>query len=360
MSYQERMNLITRNTSEIVKVSDLRSLLQEKRNIKGYIGVEPSGLFHIGWMIWASKLKELMEADVEMTFLQATWHAWINDKLGGDLENIRKCGDYIIHCLRSLGIDTSKLKIIRADEVVEDSNYWATVLKVAKHSSLLRVKRAMTILGRRTTEGATDFSKLIYPCMQVADIFHFDLDICLGGTDQRKAHMLARDVADKLGKRRPVAIHTPLLASLTGAGRMDLSKSEAELIDIKMSKSKPEAAIFIHDTEEQIEKKVRIAFCPPNIIEGNPIIDVNRYLYFSNPDFVLTIDRPEKYGGNVTIGSIDQLIRLYSEGKVHPLDLKNGTAKVLNERLKPVRSYFAENGEAKKLYEELATKMITR
>jgi tyrosyl-tRNA synthetase len=360
MGFQERLDLITRNASEIVTVSDLRKLLQEERSIKGYIGVEPSGLFHIGWMIWVSKLKELIEADIEMTFLQATWHAWINDKLGGDLESIRKCGDYIIHCLKALGIDISKLKIIRADEVVDDSNYWATVLKVAKHSSLLRVKRAMTILGRRTTEGATDFSKLIYPCMQVADIFHFDLDICLGGTDQRKAHMLAREVADKLDKRRPVAIHTPLLASLTGAGRMDLSKSEAGLIDIKMSKSKPETAIFIHDTEEEIEKKIRIAFCPPNIVEDNPVIDIDRYLFFSNPSFVLTVERPAKYGGNLAIESIDQLTELYSNGKLHPLDLKNGTAKVLNERLKPVRSYFAENGEAKELYEALAKKMITR
>ena len=360
MDIQQRLDLITRNTSEIVTVNDLKKLLKNKSSIKGYIGVEPSGLFHVGWMIWASKLKELMDAGVEMTFLQATWHAWINDKLGGDLEGIRRCGEYIIHCLKALGIDITKLNVVRADEVVEDSDYWATVLKVAKNSSLLRVKRAMTILGRKTSEGATDFSKLIYPCMQVADIFYFDLDLCLGGTDQRKAHMLARDVADRLGKPRPVAIHTPLLTSLTGAGRMELAKSEAELIEIKMSKSKPETALFIHDSEEEIVKKIGAAYCPPKIVEGNPMIDISRYLLFSDPTFSLTIERPEKYGGTITIESIDRLIQLYSDGKLHPLDLKNSTAKVLNQRLNPVRKYFAENREAKMLYNALNKKTITR
>ena len=34
--------------------------------------------------------------------------------------------------------------------------------------------------------------------MQVTDIFHMDVDICQLGMDQRRANMLARDVAEKL------------------------------------------------------------------------------------------------------------------------------------------------------------------
>ncbi|HJX23719.1 MAG TPA: tyrosine--tRNA ligase [Candidatus Bathyarchaeia archaeon] len=360
MDFSEKLSLITKNATEVVTLIDLKKLLQEKKPLRGYIGVEPSGFFHVGWMIWASKLKELIEADIEMVFLQATWHAWINDKLGGDMKAIQKCGDYIIHCIRALGINVNRFKVITADDLVEDPDYWALVLKVAKSSSLLRMKRTMTILGRKGKEGTMDFSKLVYPCMQVADIFYLNLDICLGGTDQRKAHMLARDAAEKLGKKRVIAIHTPLMSSLTGAGRMDISKSETELMEIKMSKSKPETAIFIHDSEEVIEKKISAAYCPPRIVEGNPVIDLNRYLFFTDSSFSLPIDRPRKYGGDISIESIERLTSFYSEGKLHPLDLKNSTIKVLNERLKPVRRYFAENEEARNLYDFLNKRSITR
>ena len=127
-----------------------------------------------------------------------------------------------------------------------------------------------------------------------------------------------------------------------------------------MSKSRPETAIFIHDSEEEIERKVSAAYCPPRIVEGNPVIDLNRYLFFTDSNFSLPIKRTRKYGGDISIKSIERLTSFYSEGKLHPLDLKNSTIEVLNERLKPVRRYFAENEEARNLYDFLSKRSVTR
>jgi tyrosyl-tRNA synthetase len=80
----------------------------------------------------------------------------------------------------------------------------------------------MTIMGRKENEGDLDSSKFIYPSMQAADIFDLDLDVAIGGMDQRHAHMLARDAADKLGWKKPIALHTPLLSSLSKSGRMEM------------------------------------------------------------------------------------------------------------------------------------------
>ncbi len=357
----DRLSLITRNTSEVITEDELRTLLKTRRALRGYIGVEPSGLFHVGWMIWASKLRDLMDAGVEMTFLEATWHAFINDKLGGDLEKISKCASYLEHCLKALGVNMKKLRIVRADDLVSDPDYWALVLRVAKRVTLARVKRAMTIMGRREEEGVADFSKLIYPAMQVADIFYLDLDICLGGTDQRRAHMLAREVAKGLGHKKPVAIHTPLLMGLLGIKRMDVSElTEADLIEAKMSKSKLESCIFIHDGAADVRRKVLSAFCPPRRVSNNPVIELNKYVLFSDPEFRLNIERGEKYGGPITFGSFKDLERAYRNGEVHPLDLKNATAAALNERLSPVRRYFDENPEASRLLRDLKELTITR
>lgn len=361
MRKPDKLSLITRNTSEVITKAELKKLLETRKPLRGYIGVEPSGLFHIGWIIWASKLKDLMDAGVEMTFLEATWHAFINDKLGGKLESIHKCASYLEHCLAALGIDVKKLGFVKAEDLVSDSDYWALILRIAKKVTLARVKRAMTIMGRREEEGLADFSKLFYPVMQVADIFYLDLDVCLGGMDQRRAHVLAREVADGLGYKKPVAIHTPLLMGLGGLKRMDVGTlTEADVIEAKMSKSKSETCIFIHDSAAEVRKKILNAFCPPRQVENNPIAEINRRILFSEAGFKLNVERADKHGGPIMLGSFEELAKAYQSGGIHPLDLKNATATALNEKLSPVRKYFAENPEADGLLREIEELTVSR
>jgi tyrosyl-tRNA synthetase len=47
-----------------------------------------------------------------------------------------------------------------------------------------------------------------------------------------------------------------------------------------MSKSNPDSAIFMEDTVKDVEKKIKKAFCPEKIIEGNPILDYCRNIIF--------------------------------------------------------------------------------
>lgn len=349
MDLMTKLDIISRNTEEIITREDLKILFETNTSPKGYIGVEPSGLFHIGWIIWVNKLKDLINVGVKMIFLEATWHAWINDKFNGDIKKINICAEYIEHCLRALNVDTSKITFIKADSLIEDKRYWEGVLRIAKSLTLSRIKRAVTIMGRKEDETIMDFSKLIYPCMQVEDIFYLDLDICLGGMDQRRAHVLAREIAEKYHYKKPVAIHTPILPSLQGSGRMD---SEEKIIEYKMSKSKPETCIFIHDSPEEIKNKINRAYCPPKEIEGNPIIEIaKKIILYNNREVV--IERPKKYGGDIIINSADELISMYSKGELHPLDLKNFVSIELIKMLSNVREYFEKNENAKYLLNQL-------
>jgi tyrosyl-tRNA synthetase len=359
MSASDRYDLLKRNTAEIITDSDLKKLKRD--GVRGYIGVEPSGLFHVGWTLWVEKVKDLIEAGVQMTFLEATWHAWINDKLGGDIDAIKACAAYLRHCLAALGVAVGSLEFIDAEEMISNPDYWALLLRVAKHLTLARVKRAMTIMGRKTRDADTDFSKLIYPTMQVSDIFYLDLDVCVGGTDQRRAHVLAREVSRRLGLKTPVGIHTPLLMGLGGLGRMDAEKpSQKEVIDGKMSKSKPETCVYIHDGEDEIRRKLLNAYCPPKMIDYNPVLEFNRHLLFSEAGFALRIDRPPKYGGTSHVKTYRELVKGYLRGDIHPLDLKNATATALSVKLAPVRQYFAEHSEAMELYEKMRTLTVSR
>ena len=360
MEIKERVSLATRDAAEIITEDELRQIIETTEGPRCYIGVEPSGLFHIGWTIWAKKVADLIDAGVHMTVLEATWHAAINDKLGGNLENIRKCAKYLEHCLFALGIEPGKVEFIAAEDLMKDLRYWELVIKTAKNMTLARVKRAMTIMGRKATEATIDFSKCIYPPIQVSDIFALDLSICLGGMDQRRAHILAREIGPKLGFKKPAAIHTPLLMGLSATGRMEV-KTSSEGIDLalKMSKSRPETAVFIHDSPEEIEKKIANAYCPPRDVRNNPIIDLNRKIVFKDQRSLI-VERPAKYGGTVEFFSINELSKAYASRKLHPSDLKAATAKALTQILQPVRKYFDANAEAAELLAETRRMIVTR
>jgi len=333
MDVDSRFALASRNALEIVTAEELRSLFETKQNPTAYIGYEPSGFVHAGQIITASKIADLQNAGVEVVIFLADWHALINDKLGGKIENIRACGEYLKECFLALGVKDSA-KFVWASDLINRSSYWEKFIRIAKASSLMRIKRAMTIMGRTEDEAELDASKVMYPPMQAADIFELEVDIALAGMDQRRAHMLARDAAEKLGWKKPIALHTPLLVSLLGGGRMDP-------VEAKMSKSNPNSAVFLHDSPQDISKKIKNAFCPAEV-EGNPVVDIMKLIAFPKLGSV-HIDRPAKYGGPIDFSSFEELQDAYGSGKLHAQDLKKGASDSLATVLQPVREHFEKN-----------------
>ncbi len=338
MNTEERMELVRRNAVELVTESELKKLLDEKANPKAYIGFEPSGLVHIAQgMICAQKIRDLEKAGFSVSVLLADWHAFINDKMGGDIEKIRTAGEYMKDAFLALGVDPEKTEFVWASDLIDNADYWEKVLRIAKVSSLSRIKRALTIMGRKEGDEEMDTSKLIYPPMQAADIYALEVDLAYGGMDQRKAHMLARDAGEKLGWRKPIALHTPLISGLKGGNRMDP-------VDAKMSKSDPDAAILVHDPPEDIKRKLKKAYCPEGDVEGNPVMEICRYIIFPQAGH-LTIERPEKWGGNMEFSSYEELEDIFIKKELHPMDLKNGVVAALANILAPVRKYFEDKPE---------------
>jgi len=350
LDLEKRIDLVSRNTEEIVTCEELRSLLETNSKPKAYWGFECSGLMHVGiGLIPGIKIRDMIEAGFDFTIFLADWHSWINNKLGGVMENIRACGEYFKHCFEALGITPDKARFLWASDIAKEIEYWEKVIRIAKASSLLRVRRALTIMGREMNLSDIETAWIFYPCMQAADIFHMELDVAAGGMDQRKAHMLARDAAEKLGWKKPVCVHTPLLLGLLKpeislSGRYDEDVNLNARISSKMSKSKPESCIFVHDAPEAIKSKMKNAFCPPRQEEGNPVLEHAKYIVFPNLG-ALEIPRPSKYGGPLTFERYEDLKESYLKGEIHPLDLKNGVAEALIEILKPVREHFKRNPE---------------
>src|SRR5438046_1010638 len=273
MAIDERADRVLRGTEEAVTRPELRALLDRGGTPRTYVGLEPSGLMHIGTaFVIGSKVTDLVAAGFHTIIYLADWHAYINDKLGGNLENLRVCAEYFKDGFRAVGVPDA-VEYLYANEFVRHPEYWQNVIQASKASTVARIRRALTIMGRKEEEADLDASMLIYPAMQVADIHWMNLDIALRGMDQRHAHLFYRDVAPKLGWKPVVALHTPLLPALDGGGRMDLVAG-------KMSQPPPDSSILLNRSAREAERKIGKAFCPPKETKGNPILEMARLVLF--------------------------------------------------------------------------------
>jgi tyrosyl-tRNA synthetase len=348
-------------TEEVITPEDLRHLLETEEHPIAYDGWEPSGLVHLGTgVICAYKIKDFIEAGIRYKAYLSTWHAWLNNKLGGDLNLIRKSADLFRHSWIALGVPPDKVEFIYSDELYDDLNYWATVVRVAKNLSIARGRRTLEIAGRKETE-ARMVSDFLYTPMQVADIFHMQVKICQLGMDQRKANVVARELGERLGFWKPVCVHHHLLQGLEKPKIWPIPEGQEReaLSSAKMSKSRPETCIFLYDTPEEIKQKMTRAFCPEKTTQFNPVMDIAAHIIFREAK-TLTIERPAKFGGPIEFQSYRELEAAYAQGKLHPQDLKNTVAEKLVKILEPVRRYFETNKEAKQCLETVKKSKVTR
>ena len=306
---------VTRNTVEVVTEDDLHTLLAQPQK-KVYAGYEPSGEIHLGHLVTINKLVDLQAAGFEVTVLLADLHAFLNRK--GTMEKVRELADYNRRCFDGLGL--KNVKYVLGSDLQLNRDYELLVLQLSQQITLNRATRSMDEVGRQMDHPTV--SQMVYPIMQMADIAMLGVDAAVGGIDQRKIHMLAREHLINFGYKAPVCIHTPILNGLDGK---KMSSSQGNYISVA-------------DTEEEIRKKCQKAFCPPEIPE-NPVLQIFQFHVFSRLSEV-TIKRPEKFGGDRTFSSYPELESSYGNGEVHPLDLKKSCGESLVEILEPVRDYI--------------------
>ena len=288
MDTAEKIRLVTRPpTSEVVTTEDLDALFASNQRPKHYIGLEISGFLHLGSLVSTGyKINDFADAGMDCTVFLADWHTMINDKISGDMEKISLISKYYEDAFRAV---CPRASIVRGSELYEKTpEYWTELVKFARHMPLARTMRALTIMGRSETEN-TDLAKLLYPAMQAMDIRFLDVDVAHSGMDQRKIHMLVRDVFPKMGWKVPVAVHHSLLPGLSKPVEQDAAKSG------KMSKSNPDSGIFMHDDAESIRSKIKKAWCESGMTEANPLLEIARQIIF-HENKEITVERPEKFG----------------------------------------------------------------
>lgn len=340
MEIEERLALVKRPpTEEVLTEPELSALLGREAHPSHYIGLEISGLLHLGSLvILGFKINDFIKAGMRCKVFLADWHSYINNKMGGDLQKIERVSRYYREAFEFFcpGVEVE----LGSRLYEKNDQYWKDLLRFSKQITLARDTRCLTIMGR-TTKERLDLAQYIYPPMQAVDIRAMDLDVAHSGMDQRKVHVLVREVFPSLGWKVPVAVHHHLLAGLQRpeAAGLDEDAESDKVVSSKMSKSKPDSAIFVHDSQEEIARKMSKAWCPERQAEGNPVLDFAKQVVFHEKT-VLEVPRPERYGGDLSFGSYPELEGAFVEGKLHPTDLKKAVASGLEGVVAPVREHF--------------------
>lgn len=341
---RNRLVTMVGSVEEVVGVDHLIDVLSGGKShandevVRCYVGFEPSGKAHIGWKVLALQCKRMLEADANVMIFLADWHAWVNDKFNGDMQAIQTTAAYMEATFRALldhppeGEGPGELRFVWASKVMESPDYWARVLRCSKGATLAMVRKTFTIMGRDEASSDHDLSKFYYPAMQAADIFEMDIDVAIGGMDQRKAHMFMRDVASKYGWQKATCLHTPIISSLKASG------ARMESFDHKMSKSDPKGALLIHDNAEQIRKKMRKAYISPEDPES-PVYELAEHIVLAEFGEIVVTPDP-RFGEPSTWTSLEAFRTAVMDGTLHPLDAKFGVADGIARGLSGVHAHF--------------------
>jgi tyrosyl-tRNA synthetase len=324
-------DLITRNVEEVVTEEEVAALAEDPEGKRVYVGYEPSGVLHVGHLLTANKLIDLQEAGFEVVVLLADVHAYLNGK--GTFEEIEATAERMREQFLAYGLDESQSEFVYGSEFQLEEEYMLDVQTLALNTTLNRAQRAMAEIQ---SGGTAKVSHVIYPLMQSLDIEYLDLDLAIGGLDQRKVHMLHREQMETVGYEKRPAIHTPILADLeTGVGKMSSSTG---------------LTISMEDSTEDLEEKVNAAFCPPTRDPDpdedgnereNPVLELFQYHVFPRFETV-TVERPEKYGGDLEYANYETLAQDLESGELHPADAKGTLASYLDDLIAPGREKLRE------------------
>lgn len=328
-SWEDKFNLIKRNTEEIIGEEALKEKLKSGKELVVYWGTAPTGKPHIGYLFPALKMADLIRAGFKLKILLADLHAALDNTPWHILEKRYEYYKTIIPLLlECIGVKSTNIEFIKGSDFQLKPEYMFDVLRMSSFVSVHDAHKAASEVVKLGDN--PKLSGLIYPLMQALDEIYLEADAQLGGTDQRKIMVLARENLAKLDYEPRIEIMHPLIPGLTQGG--------------KMSASVEDSKIDLVDDEKMIQNKINKAYC----LEGNcengllPFLKYVLMVIKSDKKEKFLVERSEKFGGNKSYSNYEEIEKDFIEKKLHPMDLKFSLAKEISKLLEPVRKEKAK------------------
>lgn len=241
-------------------------------------GDRPTGRLHIGHYFGSLINRVRMQDEVDECYILVADVQALTDNFNNP-EKIRKNVREVVIDYLSVGIDPKKATIYLQSmipEVAELTVFYSNLVTIARLERNPTVKTEIAQKRELFGESVT-YGFLGYPVNQAADITAFDATIVPVGEDQLPLIEQCREIVRKFNSIYGEVLREPE-AYLSNAKRIKgLDGNE------KMGKSLGNA-IYLSDSEDEINRKVMSAVTDPNRIrkddKGNP--DVCMVAYYHN------------------------------------------------------------------------------
>lgn len=233
-SINEQLDLIKRNTVEIISEDDLARKLERslktKTPLKIKLGADPSRPdLHLGHAVVLRKLRDFQDLGHEAVLIIGDFTAMIGDPSGKNktrpqlsLEETRKNGETYFEQATKI-LDKSKT-IIRYNSEWLGKMTFADVIRLASRYTVARMLERDDFEKRYKSGEPISIHELLYPLAQAMDSVELKNDVELGGTDQKFNLLVARDIQREYGIDEPqICITMPLLEGTDGVQKMSKS-----------------------------------------------------------------------------------------------------------------------------------------
>lgn len=223
----------------------LLSHIESGKNFALYTGRGSSGHTHIGHLVPWQFTKWLQDKFQSDLYFQITDdEKYLLKPLKQDYETTTQYAYENALDILAVGFDPEHTKLIIDSQAGPKFRYLAT--KIAARTTFSTVKAVFGF------DSSTNIGMVFHPAMQSAPCFYPSVIegkkipvLIPAGIDQDPYWRIARDVADRLGYYKPIALHSEFIPGLGKGG--------------KMSASIPNSTIFTTDTLKQASKKVKRA-----------------------------------------------------------------------------------------------------
>ena len=226
ISKDKQLLEIQRGTEEILVEEEFTKRFYQKKPLKIKVGFDPTAPdLHLGHTVIINKMRQFQEFGHEIIFLIGDFTGMIGDPSGVNETRPVLTREQIDE--NAATYEKQIFKILDKDLTrIEFNSSWmqqvnsSKLIEIASKYTVARMLERDDFKHRFKTGNPISIHELLYPLVQAYDSVVLEVDVELGGTDQKFNLLVGRHLQQLCGQPPQTAITLPLLEGLDGVKKM--------------------------------------------------------------------------------------------------------------------------------------------
>ena len=226
ISKDKQLLEIQRGTEEILVAEEFAKRFHQKKPLKIKVGFDPTAPdLHLGHTVIINKMRQFQEFGHEIIFLIGDFTGMIGDPSGVNETRPVLTREQIDE--NAATYEKQIFKILDKDLTrIEFNSSWmqqvnsSKLIEIASKYTVARMLERDDFKQRFKTGNPISIHELLYPLVQAYDSVVLEVDVELGGTDQKFNLLVGRHLQQLYGQPPQTAITLPLLEGLDGVKKM--------------------------------------------------------------------------------------------------------------------------------------------